>query len=100
MNLPSPYWLANYSAARRSHHHRCVACNRIVKDGEPVFMARVTGGGHKALHEGCAARRFGGFDGVTHLNALEAWGYEYLANCGWAQAKAWVETSPFFKPHR
>lgn len=36
----SPVWETDYRADRRRHHHRCVACNRIVATGERVLMGR------------------------------------------------------------
>lgn len=86
MKMPAPTWTAAYSASRRKHAHRCLACNRIVAEGEAVVMARVSGGGTKAAHEACAEREHAG--GLTVRQALEQWGLEYLAATGYREARA------------
>jgi len=55
----SPVWETSYTITRRKHHHRCVACNRIIATGEQVLMGRPCDrdgrlSGTKAVHVACA----------------------------------------------
>lgn len=62
-----------------------------------MLMARVVGKATRCMHEDCASKPYGG---TAHpgRDYLEAWGMEYLAACGWKAAKAFLETSPMFRP--
>lgn len=99
MKAPAPYWSMTYAADRRKHRHRCVCgCNQIVQPGETVFMARCVTGKTRVLKTDHADRFHSTPEvGFTALDALEARGLEYLAGCGWAEAKAAIEASPFFR---
>lgn len=96
MRMPAPYWPMTYSASRRAHHHRCACCNRIIKDGDSVLMARVAKG-TKCIHEECATCPYG-TDGFNYRDGLEAWGMAYLSASGWPEAKQFVATDPIFRP--
>ncbi|MCR5943944.1 hypothetical protein FG152_24535 [Ochrobactrum sp. XJ1] len=92
MKMPSPYWSMSYSASRRAHNHRCRACSKIIKDDEPVLMARVVGRATKCIHAACADRL--SFNGFNEREYLEAHGMAYLAACGWKDAQRFMETAP------
>jgi hypothetical protein len=86
-----------YSSSRRKHSHRCWSCNKVVKEGETVLMARVTGKATRCMHENCAAKPYGGSD-FTGRDFLEAWGMEYLANVGYEAAKLFMSSAPICRP--
>lgn len=57
MRNPERVWVAPYANDRRKHSHRCVACSRIIKAGEPVIMGRPRNETRtKAVHVACADR--------------------------------------------
>lgn len=96
MQMPVPSWTTTYSASRRKHHHRCWCCNRIIKDGETIVMARIRHDKTKCAHAACSERKSttpGGFD-YTAADLMQAWGMEHLAALGFADAKAFRATSP------
>lgn len=93
--MNAPYWKANYWTPRRKHNHRCQCCSRIIEDGEHVYMARIVGRVTHALHAACADKE--AINSFTHLQLLEAHGYEYLASVGYEQAKKWLADSPITK---
>lgn len=96
MKMPSPTWEATYAADRRKHRHRCRVCCRIIQPGERVLMARVCGGKTKAIHaDPCAAARTP--EGITESDLLTAHGMEYLARCGYKEARAFLDSSPMFR---
>lgn len=97
MKMPPPLWPAVYSSIRRKHSHRCQCCRKIIAEGEAVLMARVVGKATRCMHEACAAKPFGG-SSLTGRDFLEGWGMEYLAACGFPEAKAFIETAPIFQP--
>lgn len=90
MKMPSATWGLNYKADKRSHNHRCVCCNKIVAEGEFVIMARVAGDQTKVMHEPCADKPYGGSP-QTGRDILEIWGMQYLAGCGYREAKKFLE---------
>ena len=97
MHCPAPYWSATYAADRRKHRHRCACgCYTIVQPGELVYMARVSDHATLVLLVDHANHRE--CDGYTALERLEAWGMDRLAACGWAAAKAWLDTAPINRP--
>ena len=57
-------------------------------------MARVVGRRTQVLHAACADVEL---DGTTAGELLTAHGYEYLAGCGWREARTWIEQSPLFR---
>lgn len=95
MKMPSAYWIMAYTASKRKHNHRCQCCNKIVADGEQVYMARIAGFKTRVLHVDCASRI--SFNGFTCLQYLEAHGMGYLASCGWKEAKDWLIVAPINK---
>lgn len=95
MKMPSAFWETTYSASRRRNRHRCVCCNKIVAEGEQIFMARLQSVKTKVLHVACSEKP--ATNGFTQLQLLEAHGMEYLSGCGFAEAKRFVQTSPIFK---
>ena len=96
MHCPAPYWSATYAADRRKHRHRCACgCSTIVQPGTPSYMARVGDRATLVLRADHADRQC---DGYTALERLEAWGMAHLAACGWAAAKAWLDTAPINRP--
>lgn len=97
MKMPAAIWPMTYSASRRKHSHRCQCCRKIIAEGEAVLMARVVGKATRCMHEDCAAKPFGGST-LTGRDFLEGWGMEYLAGCGWPQARAWLDAAPINKP--
>ena len=60
-------WEMTYSASRRKHNHRCQYCSKIIKDGESVYMGRVTKNRTQAVHNDCANNQFGELTVVQHL---------------------------------
>lgn len=96
MKMPSPVWSMTYSASRRTHRHRCACCNRIIKDGEAVLMARVAKG-TKCVHDECGTLPYGTC-GFTFRDGLEAWGMAYLAASGWPEARRFMSTDPICRP--
>lgn len=48
-------WETTYRHDRRNHRHRCVACNRILNEGDYVTMWRQKNGKCKAMHADCTA---------------------------------------------
>lgn len=91
MSPRAAFWSATYAADRRRHRHRCACgCNSIVQPGEQVFMARVSDRVTRVVRADHAEAVC---DGFTALERLEAWGMCHLADCGWAHAKAFVETA-------
>ena len=47
----SRVWNATYVHDRRKHHHRCIACNRIMRAGEEAVWCRLpTNGRTKVMH--------------------------------------------------
>lgn len=96
MSYGAAYWkLTSYRADRRQHHHRCQCCNRIIETGEHVYMARIVGRKTHALHVDCAGKE--AINGFTHLQLLEAHGYEYLAAIGSTMAKRWLDAAAITK---
>lgn len=53
MKRPNGPWLVTYAHDRRGHAHRCRQCNRIIKAGEQVYMARIEPKKTKAIHVAC-----------------------------------------------
>ena len=86
MKMPEPIWSMTYSASRRKHHHRCQFCNRVVRDGEQVLMARVSGKRTRVVHDtdACARAQCGG---LTTQELMRRHGLEYLAGCGFSAAR-------------
>jgi hypothetical protein len=97
MKMPDAYWTVTYSSSRRKHNHRCCSCRKIIQDGETVLMARVIGKATKCMHDSCAKSPYGS-PGYVGSDFLEAWGMEYLAACGWSQAKSFLNSAPICKP--
>lgn len=56
MNRPIPYETA-YKADRRKHHHRCLCCSKVIKDGESVLMWRISASVSRAVHAACASHQ-------------------------------------------
>jgi hypothetical protein len=98
MKMPAPYWQMTYSSSRRRHSHRCWGCNKTVKEGESVLMARVGGKATRCMHEECAAKPYA--DGFTGRDFLEAWGMEHLSAIGYQEAASFMETAPISVAHR
>ncbi len=91
------YWRMNYASDRRKHRHRCRHCNRIVQDGQPVFMARIGDGRKtKVLHVNKCADAIAVHD-ATELQLLECHGMQYLAGCGSKAAQDWLDASALTK---
>lgn len=97
MKMPAACWKMTYAAGRRKHRHRCTHCNRIVKPGEEVYMARVIAqrGRTRVLHIDCADAVV--VHGATERELLECHGMQYLAALGYAQARKWLDKSPLTK---
>jgi hypothetical protein len=93
MKMPEPVWAMTYASSQRKHRHRCWSCNKVVKEGEAVLMARVASATTRCMHEACAARPYGGtsYDG---RDFLEAWGMQYLAGVGHQAARSFLASSP------
>lgn len=79
MKPPAPTWECTYRHERRRHAHRCRACNRVIRDGAPVLMARVSGGATWAVHAECADAPH---PCGTWRDAFTTWGREYLKRTG------------------
>ncbi|TCL70610.1 hypothetical protein [Rhizobium sp. BK251] len=94
--MPKPFWSMTYASDRRKHSHRCQCCRKIIAEGDAVIMARVVGKATRCIHESCAKKPYGGSK-FSWRDALEAWGMEYLANCGFQKAKDFVETAPIWR---
>jgi len=95
MHMPQQSWRSTYSASRRKHHHRCIVCNRIVRDGEEVHMLRQDRGTKVAHVEPCGGREHS--PGVTYAEAFRLWGIARNARLGYREARAVVDTHPFFQ---
>lgn len=98
MKMPAPYWPMTYSSSRRKHSHRCWSCNKVVKEGEEVLMARVSGKATRCMHEECASKPFS--DGFTGRDFLEAWAMEYLSAIGYPEAVSFMNSAPISIAHR
>lgn len=96
MKIPDAYWSMTYSSSRRKSSHRCWSCRKVIKEGEAVVMARVVGKATRCMHESCAAKPYAASD-FSGRDFLEAWGMEYLANVGYLDAKAFIDTAPIFR---
>lgn len=96
--MPCAIWSQTYSVSRRKHHHRCRGCNKILRDGEYVLMARVGKGKTRACHSECADIKMSLHDGeeVTLRDLMQAHSMKHLANLGYPQAVKFVEESPLF----
>lgn len=97
MSMPSPIWSMNYSSSRRKSSHRCWCCNKVIKEGEAVLMARVTGKATRCMHEACSEKPYGA-SAFSGRDYLEAWGMEYLANIGFTAAKTFMSSAPICRP--
>lgn len=99
MKMPAATWPMIYWSSRRKHNHRCQCCRKIIAEGDEVLMAKVVGKASRCVHVACASRPYPTQDSpLTWRDALEGWGMEYLAACGWPEAKDFIETAPIFKP--
>jgi hypothetical protein len=96
MKMPDPYWPMVYSSYRRKHSHRCWGCNRVVKEGESVLIARVGSKTTRCMHEECASKPYA--DGFTGRDFLEAWAMEHLSRIGYPAAVSFMATAPICRP--
>lgn len=97
--MPAATWPMTYSSSRRKHSHRCQCCRKVITEGELVLMAKVVGKATRCLHTACADRPYPtATSQLKWRDALEGWGMEYLASCGWKAAKAFIATAPIFRP--
>jgi hypothetical protein len=90
MKPPAPAWDAVYSHDRRAHRHRCRCCSGLLNEGDAAVMTRVEGGKTRAIHAGCAGKRFGS-SAFTWRDAMVTWGSAYLRGCGWKIEKTPLE---------
>lgn len=97
MKMPEPVWAMTYSSSRRKHSHKCWSCNKVLKEGEAVVMARVLGKATRCMHETCAAKPYGA-SSFKGRDFLEAWGMEYLANVGYPAAKSFLSSAAICRP--
>jgi hypothetical protein len=95
MQMPDQTWIMTYSADRRKHSHRCVACSRIVGEGQEVIMLRQDRGSKVVHLYPCSTNQHS--PGVTYGEAFRLWGIERNARLGFREAKAIVDVHPFFR---
>lgn len=73
-------WEANYPEMdRRGHNHRCIACNKIMKTGEPALWVRPASNPRKTkvAHIECADAPWTHTQaGWTFRKSFEAWSTE------------------------
>ena len=95
MKAPDQSWRMTYSADRRKHSHRCVQCHRIVRSGQEVIMVRRNRGTYVVHVEPCSNLEH--TNGFTYAEAFHFWGVERNAALGFREAKAVVDSHPFFR---
>jgi len=95
MKAPDQSWRMTYSADRRKHSHRCVACSRIVGEGQEVIMLRQDRGSKVVHVDPCSTNQHS--PDVTYGEAFRLWGIERNARLGFRDAKAVVDTHRFFR---
>ncbi len=63
----------NYKADRRKHRHRCKACNKIIKEGEPAILCRKPNArqGWIAIHAACGSTEHS--PGNTFKERMRQW---------------------------
>ena len=84
MKAPDALWLTEYRADRRKHHHRCLFCNRILKDGEAAVHGwKMNGQAVVVAHEACAAEPLHGSPGYLKEDAMRYWSLEGLIRKGY-----------------
>ena len=79
---PDLSWETDYRHDRRAHRHRCLACGRIVNEGEGVVMAKVADRTTRTLHIECAGKRVMPESEWTYRRLIEEQAKEHLTKLG------------------
>lgn len=81
MKTPDLSWETDYRHDRRAHRHRCLACHRIVNEGERVVMAKISDRVSRTLHLECAGKV--AINDWTWRRLIEEQAKEHLGRVGY-----------------